>query len=106
MEHGQSHLAVAPAVTLAAVARVAGGGVSHAASVATGSTGTQRVHARLSLGGLSGDVAWRAPAQQKRSQRVKTSDICKSCRDERLDRGCGACADSARRSPSTIRYAL
>lgn len=67
MEHGQGHLAVAPTVTLTAVARVARGGVSHAGSVATGPTSTQRVHAHLSLGGLSGYVAWRAPAQKRKS---------------------------------------
>lgn len=80
MEHGQRHLAVAPTVTLAAVARVAGGGVSHTGSMATRPTGTQRVHAHLSLGGLSGNVAWRAPTQQRKSEKVKTSDICKAVR--------------------------
>lgn len=67
MEHRQSHLAVAPTVTLAAVARVAGGGVSHAGAVATRPAGAQRVHAHLALGGLFGHVAWRAPAEKRKS---------------------------------------
>lgn len=69
---------MAPTVTLAAVAGVAGGGVGHAGSVATRPAGTQRVHTHLSLGGLSGNVAWRAPAQMRKSQKVKTRDICKA----------------------------
>lgn len=67
MEHRQGHLAVAPTVALAAVARIAGGGVSHAGAVAARPAGAQRVHARHALGGLFGHVAWRAPAQKRKS---------------------------------------
>lgn len=72
MEHRQCHLAVAPTVTLAAVARVAGGGVSHTGAVAARPAGAQRVHTHLALGGLFGHVAWRAP--ETKEEVVKSED--------------------------------
>lgn len=72
MEHRQCHLAVAPTVTLTAVARVAGGGVSHTGAVAARPAGAQRVHTHLALGGLFGHVAWRAP--ETKEEVVKSED--------------------------------
>lgn len=67
MEHGESHLAVASAVALAAVARVAGRRVSDTGAVAARPAGAQRVHTHFAQGGLFGHVTWRTPVQRKDS---------------------------------------